>query len=111
MINNTVQLNKKKTTTKECNRHTVHCLAYISQCYITALLSLIKYIVNTYFSSELSIRIIVAKNLNTPAQLLSRCPAVTSDENPSSPSDPVCIKERRVDRSDVAKEQYRGRSL
>jgi len=63
---------------------------YAKYLYNNIIVNLTKYTIQIRtFLLELSISDIGAKNLNTPAWLLSRCPAVTSDENPRSPSGPV----------------------
>jgi len=54
--------------------------------YIKASVNLTKYTTNTYFSPKLCIYHFSTKNLNTPAQQLSRCPAENSNENPSAPT-------------------------
>jgi len=49
--------------------------------YIKASVNLTKYTTNTYFSKELCIYRFGAKNLNVPAQQLSRCPAENEERN------------------------------
>ena len=86
-----ISLSQHKRTTQHC-RHIIKMriilqttkYGRIQNSDIKESANLTKYTTNTYFSAELCIYRFGAKNLNTPAQQLSRCPAVNSDENSSS---------------------------